>query len=342
MHNRRHKLPSTFIIVCIIALLGFKDTGIFVKDYVGVKEKEYLNFEKEEQIKILKETKDSYIVKKEENNYEVSKEYLIRTSRSGQKYKVIKNTNIFDQVEKNKIRKLKIGEVVQVLKIESDYGIFETEDGIKGYVELRDLEDIVEESISYGFSKTNKVIKNENAIYNLVKGETVAIKDFKDNEYIIIDDEANEFRVDEDFIEIRKVREKTTRGNTTSRSRSINKVVEAAHNELGKPYVYGDTGIKGYDCSGFTYSVYLNNLNMELPRTSSIQASAGKTVLREELIPGDLIFFDTSGKGISHVGLYVGDGKMIHASSGQKRIMIADIESNYFAERYVTSKRIIE
>ena len=346
MYNRKHKLPATLVIVCIIALLGFKDTGIFVKDHVALKgDGEKIKFEKEENINILRETKNSYIVEKEGNDYEIEREVLLRITSSGQKYKVIKKTNILDEANRNPIKLLDIDETVQALKMESGYGMFETTDGVRGYINLENLEKVKEESISYGISKVNKVIKEGNLIYTLIMGESVAIKDFKENQFIVIDDEENEFKVNSDLIEIKTRREKPTRGkvsNVSNKSKSISKVVGAAHDALGKPYVYGDIGNKGFDCSGLTYSIYLNNLDVKLPRSSSVQVNVGTTVAKDDLMAGDLIFFNTSGRGISHVGLYIGDNNMIHASSGQKRIMISDINSTYYKQRYVTSKRIID
>lgn len=342
MYDRKHKLPATFLIVCIIALIGFKDTGIFVKEYVGLKDEgEQLKFEEEENVNIIRETNDVYIVEKEGNNYEVPKEFMIRATRSGQEFKVAKNTSITDKPNGNTIRLLNIGEIVQALSYESGYGLFQAEDGVKGYVDLENLEKIIKESITYGTSKVDKVIKEGKFIYTLVKGEIVSIKDFKDNIYTVVDDKGNEFKVNGNYIEIRKIRERVTRGNVSTRARSINKVVGAAYDALGKPYVGGDTGKRGYDCSGLTYSIYLNNLGIKLPRSSNVQVNAGTTVEKADLIPGDLIFFRTSGKGIGHVGLYIGDNNMIHASSGQGQIIITDINAAYYKTRYVTSKRII-
>lgn len=255
LSNRKHKLPSTLIIICLIALLGFKDTGIFVKNYVAIEENQNLTFDKEEKINILKETKDSYIIEKEGKSYEVSKEFLIRTSRSGQKYKVTKITNLFDHSNNKKIKRLSIGETIQALKIESDYGMFETEDGTKGSVKLKDLENIVEESVSYGFAKENKLIKEANSIYALVKGDLVAIKNFKGNSFIVIDDEGNEFKINEDFIELRKIRERTTRGNKAKDSEVMIKQLGSSNNDIIK---------KSDKYPKLAYSIYSNKLDVNL------------------------------------------------------------------------------
>lgn len=344
MYNRRHKLPATFFIVCIIAFLGFKDTGIFVKDFVAVKEEGVqTKFVKEEKIEIIKETKSDYIVRKENINYEIPKDAMIRTTSSGQKYKALKeNTEIIDQPYGNIVGFLNIGEEVQALNLEDGYGLFEKKDGIKGYVDLKDLEKIVEESITYGVSKVTKVVKTDKKIYTLVKGETVAIESFKNNSYIVIDEEGNKFNIDEKDIEIKRNREKVSRGNVSSRAKNINKVVSSAYESLNTKYVNGGTTKSGYDCSGLTFGIFSNALGIKLPRTSLAQSSFGVTVPKADLIPGDLIFFKTTSAPVGHVGIYIGDGNMIHASTSQKRVIISDINSTYYKTRYVNSKRVIQ
>lgn len=342
MYNRKHKLPATFLIVCIIALIGFKDTGIFVREYVDLKnDGEQIVFEKAESVNVLKEIEGGYIVEKQGNSHQIPKEYMIRTTRSVQSYKVIRNTNITDKPNGRVIGLLNVDEIVQALRYEPGYGLFTTTDGVEGYVELSDLEVIVEDSISYGTSKVDQILKNDNLVYTLVKDEIVAIKDFKDNMYIVVDEKGNEFKANESYIEIRRIREKATRGNISRRSASVTKVVEAAYSALGMPYVGGDTGKRGYDCSGFTYSIYLNNLNIKLNRTSIDQGNNGVEVRKSDLIPGDLVFFRASGSGIGHVGIYIGDSNMIHASSSRKKVTISSIDEAYYKTRYVTSRRII-
>lgn len=346
MYNRKHRLPATFFIVCIIALLGFKDTGIFVKDYLTTNgEDKQTQFIKEENIDIIKETKNDYIVSKENVIYEVPRDLMIRTTHSGQKYKVLEeNTEMIDKPYGDKIAVLNLGEEIQVLNSDQGYGLFQRTDGFQGYVDLGRLEVIVEKAITYGVSKVNKLIKVDDLIYTLVKDEIVAIKDFKNNSFLVIDEEGNEFSIDENYIEIRRNREKVSRGNsiTSTRSRDISKVVSGAYDGLGTKYVYGGTTKNGYDCSGLSYGVFRDKLGINLPRSSSEQSQAGKTVAKADLIPGDLLFFKTTSATVGHVGIYIGDDLMIHASTGQRRVIITDINSAYYKARYVTSKRIIE
>lgn len=108
---------------------------------------------------------------------------------------------------------------------------------------------------------------------------------------------------------------------------------------LGAPYKYAGTTLKGFDCSGYTAWVF-NKLGVALPHTSKGQAHEGVWVDKENLRPGDLVFFDTSGgAGISHVGVFVGDGKFYH--SADQGVTISKLSESYYAKRYVTARRVL-
>jgi len=100
-------------------------------------------------------------------------------------------------------------------------------------------------------------------------------------------------------------------------------IEKVAKRYLGKRYVWGGNGRRGYDCSSFTKAVYKKN-GIKLPRNSWKQARVGKKVSRKNLRKGDLIFFNSrKQKRINHVGIYLGHGRFIHASSFHKRIVIS-------------------
>ncbi|CAG5079428.1 Uncharacterized lipoprotein [Thermobacillus xylanilyticus] len=120
-------------------------------------------------------------------------------------------------------------------------------------------------------------------------------------------------------------------------------LIEVGKEYIGTPYRMGGLIKNGepvaFDCSLFTKHVYAA-LGVELPRTSKAQAKAGEKVERGNISQGDLLFFRTNGKSISHVAIYVGDGKMIHASSNHG-VTISDMNSSYWKKRFVTARRVL-
>lgn len=117
-------------------------------------------------------------------------------------------------------------------------------------------------------------------------------------------------------------------------------VVDVAMQYIGTPYAYGGSSPSGFDCSGFTSYVY-RQLGVSLNRTAAGQTGNGYEVSKSELLPGDLVMFGPySGGGIGHVGIYVGDGNMVHSPRPGKTVCVESINSNYYASRYVTARRI--
>ena len=123
-------------------------------------------------------------------------------------------------------------------------------------------------------------------------------------------------------------------------SRKGSEIVTYSKQFTGVPYVSGGSSPSGFDCSGFTSYVY-RHFGVSLPRTASGQATVGVTVSKNELLPGDLVFFNTYG-GISHVGIYVGGGDFIHATVPGDVVRTSSLDSAYYTRTYVTAKRIIQ
>jgi len=105
---------------------------------------------------------------------------------------------------------------------------------------------------------------------------------------------------------------------------------------LGAPYVFGGTSSSGFDCSGFVQHVF-GMLGIALPRTADAQYDAGRPATGGPRT-GDLVFFDTYG-GVSHVGIYLGHGEFVHASSSHG-VMVSKLSEAYWASRYVGAKRV--
>lgn len=115
--------------------------------------------------------------------------------------------------------------------------------------------------------------------------------------------------------------------------------VDLAMQFLGVPYVWGGTSPSGFDCSGLIYYVY-GQLGYSLNRVADDQMKNGIPVSFEELAPGDLVGFGTGGYA-SHIGMYIGDGKMIHAPHTGDVVKITDITTGYYASRFLGGRRII-
>ena len=111
-----------------------------------------------------------------------------------------------------------------------------------------------------------------------------------------------------------------------------------AYKYIGVPYVYGGTTTRGLDCSGYTQLVY-KELGISLNRTTTTQYQQGTAVSKSNLQVGDLVFFNTTGKGVSHVGIYVGNNKFTHSGTSTG-VTTASLGTSYWAQRYVGAKRI--
>ncbi len=107
---------------------------------------------------------------------------------------------------------------------------------------------------------------------------------------------------------------------------------------LGVPYVFGGTSTSGFDCSGYVQHVFAM-LGIRLPRTADAQFDAGHRVVGG-MQPGDLVFFQTYAPGPSHVGIYLGHGKFVHASSS-RGVMVSNLSDAYWAARFIGAKRFI-
>ncbi len=122
-----------------------------------------------------------------------------------------------------------------------------------------------------------------------------------------------------------------------SRGGDSSGIVKNAQSLQGVPYVFGGTTRSGFDCSGFTQYVYAGS-GISLPRTSYAQFETGTAVKKDQLQPGDLVFFSTYAKGASHVGIYIGGGSFVHASnSGVRTTSLSD---SYYSARYVGARSV--
>jgi len=115
------------------------------------------------------------------------------------------------------------------------------------------------------------------------------------------------------------------------------RLTKTALRYLGVPYMWGGESFSGVDCSGFVQAVFRRN-GIELPRTADAQFEVGRHVAGSGLQPGDLVFFQTYAEGASHVGIYLGDGQFVHASSSNG-VRVDSMSESYYASRYIGARR---
>ncbi|WAT29408.1 C40 family peptidase [Pseudomonas sp. GXZC] len=129
---------------------------------------------------------------------------------------------------------------------------------------------------------------------------------------------------------------------TSLKHAPIEDVVDRAHELLGTPYKWGGTSAdQGFDCSSLLVYLFKTEANIQIPRTTAaMQRSTAATIKRNALKPGDAVFFKANGRGqVSHVGLYIGDGKFIHSPRTGQRIRIDSLSNSYWNKNYTTAKR---
>jgi cell wall-associated NlpC family hydrolase len=118
-------------------------------------------------------------------------------------------------------------------------------------------------------------------------------------------------------------------------------LVDNAMGFLGVPYRRGGNSAEtGFDCSGFVRAIYGQTVGLVLPRRANEQAAATSKIDKNELQPGDLVFFNTMRRAFSHVGIYVGDGKFIHSPRTGSEVRVEDMRTSYWQRRFNGARRV--
>ena len=121
----------------------------------------------------------------------------------------------------------------------------------------------------------------------------------------------------------------------------VTELLDNALSFIGVPYRFGGSSpASGFDCSGFVKYVFSKTFDLSLPRTAREMARGGMAVARGELQPGDLVFFNTRGAVNSHVGIYLGDSKFVHAPNSRGRVRINDLDESYYRQRFNGARRV--
>ena len=128
-------------------------------------------------------------------------------------------------------------------------------------------------------------------------------------------------------------------GETFISSSTGQAIVSTAKQFMGVPYVFGGTTPSGFDCSGLVQYVFKLN-GLSIPRLADEQYNLGKEVKRSQLVAGDLVFFTTYTAGVSHCGIYVGNGNFLHASSS-RGVRIDSLDNEYWKPRFVGARKVV-
>lgn len=379
MESLKNKLPLGLFALCAISVVGMKDTGVFINEHVQkTYSGNEIEFAIGEKVEILQNKGNEYYIQKGKAKVTIPQEKILLTEVDVPTYKIVKASPILDDNGKI-IRSLFVDEYAVGISIDDTKAKIKCNDGTVGNVDRLAIKKVSDKrnNVTEVQVKNNTVAKSDNGKkLNLNKNQLVNVIDFN-NGFFVIQDNGNFYNVEAknlnivsglkvdkavavkvdaksdlsfDEKEIQEVIKNKDKVNKESKEVKkapaanpsiVAKVINSAENKLGSTYVYGDTGKDGYDCSGLVYSIYNNELGISIPRSSVSQSTFGKQVSKSDLQEGDLVFFNTVGNGVSHVGIYVGDGKFIHASSGQGKVMTSSLDEGYYQERYVNATRVL-
>lgn len=145
-------------------------------------------------------------------------------------------------------------------------------------------------------------------------------------------DEIGQFLVDKGL---------AAKAQVTQVAQTASNIVVSAMGFLGLPYKRGGNSFEtGFDCSGFVKALYEQSIGKILPRSAAEQAAQTTKIDKDELQPGDLVFFNTMRRTFSHVGIYIGEGKFIHSPKPGAQVRIEDMNQRYWNTRYTGSRRV--
>ena len=341
MKNIKHRPYVLLLSLFLISVIGFKDYGVMLKPFVGI---DNVKLAEKEIVNIINEDSNSYIVRKAGKDMRLSKDSLIVTQKDTKMYKVVSFTGISTSKGVDTFDYLLPGETVELLSTNADGSIFVDSRKRIGFVNINDLENVKVENSTDAYSKVNKTLKSGANSLVLKKSDKVSIVDY-DGNFFTLSDGNNKFKAHKNDISFSEVKAEVVnidRSSYSGRS-DVQGLIEFAKAQIGKPYLFGSSGPDSFDCSGLVYYCYKTVLGTNIARSSAALVSCGVAVERENLLPGDILLFNTNGKGISHAGIYIGDGKMVHASSGQlMSVVISDIDSGYYLPRFVAARRVIK
>ncbi|NLD17754.1 MAG: C40 family peptidase [Tissierellia bacterium] len=361
MQKSKMRIPTGLIIVLVLGLIGFKDTGIFVSSFnARLNNGVEVNYSPNNRAEIIGEgaSKTTYHVESADGTrFYVPKEYLLKVDNGVNGYTVLNNTPLYDN-SGEVIRLLFLDEYLTFVENRGDQALVRASDGLTGYVNKSDLDPDRIRNIVEGIAIDNINANNGTNTLNINKGDSVKVAWFERDYFIIFDEFENKYQVSKNSISLFEKPEEVKKSvedvpvkkivpmsgdSRVNASATALSIANKAETLIGSPYVYGDVGKAGYDCSGMVYALYGEFTDIKMPRSSRQMAEVGELVEGEDLQTGDLLFFTSSGSStISHVGLYVGDGMMIHASNNQGKIIKDPISGYYFQNNFSHARRWLD
>ena len=261
-------------------------------------------------------------------------------------YGVVENKIYLDYII-DKLSKIKSNKLNLKVKILLRMGIYQILflDSVSDYAAVNETVNLTKKLDNRSAGFVNAVLRN--VIRQKEDIGEVKIKDTVDNlatkysynKWIVrnwISNFGREFT--EDLLEANTERPSIyLRVNTLKTTRD--ELIKLLKEQVGKPYVWGANGPDSFDCSGLVRYVYKNALGKDIPRVSEDQSKVGQAVSRENLQPGDLVFFDTMDKGkVSHVGMYIGNNEFIHAANSKKGVIKSTL-TGYYDKKFINARR---
>lgn len=368
MWSFKDKLPMGLAALCVVSLFGLKDTGVFINEHV---QRTYSDNEIEfsigEKVNIVEKKNDSYIVTKGKAKVTIPQDKILLTEVDIPTYRITKATPI--KREGQILRNLFVGEYAVFVEDKGDVITVKCNDGTIGDVDKSSLDKIADQREHETKVEIieDTVVRNNSGKLSLKSGQMVNVVNFNNGNFVIKDENEQKYSISGDKLSIRfgeklekpvereivriasleqdekEIEKIALQASKINRSNNgtAQQILSSAASKLGSTYVYGATGDGGYDCSGLVYAVYKNEMGINLPRTSSAQSGFGEQVQKSNLQEGDLVFFNTTGSGVSHVGIYIGNDQFIHASSGQGKVITSSLSEDYYSKRYVNATRVL-
>lgn len=263
---------------------------------------------------------------------------------------VIKDADVISTADRDGsvLSKLVTGQDLFIVETSGDWTKVKLDNGIEGYVSSENIEakkSQVATLNSLGVNLREKETPDSQSMAILNTGDKVQVLEVKGDWALVYYEEMKGY-VLRKYLVLEDDKSAVSRGASREKvsSKDVSAVLAMAKSLQGRPYVYGARGPKSFDCSGFVSYVYQKSVGINLPRVSRDQARFGKRVSRNELQPGDIVSFDTNGgnNGVNHVGIYLGDGRFIHASSARvMQVTIDSLNAKHYARSFMGGSRIL-